>query len=117
MKERRSQVTNELQKMEKGRRSGQVAQNLDKGQWFEVQSVQDLDVGEENISAYCTLPVKSRKGGNWRQSFANPERFKKPGRSTKAEIANRLEGRYPLSLDGKIRRHTLSRSMKKRSRL
>ncbi|KAG2698787.1 hypothetical protein I3760_07G164800, partial [Carya illinoinensis] len=32
MKERRSQVTNELQKMEKGRRSGQVAQNLDKGQ-------------------------------------------------------------------------------------
>ncbi|XP_035551636.1 rho GTPase-activating protein REN1-like isoform X1 [Juglans regia] len=63
MKERRSQVTNELQKMEKGRRSGQVAQNLDKGQGFEVQSVPDLDVGEEAF-AYCTLPVKSHKGGN-----------------------------------------------------
>lgn len=63
MKERRSQVTNELQKMEKARRSGQVAQNLDKGQGFEVQSVPDLDVGEEAF-AYCTLPVKSHKGGN-----------------------------------------------------
>lgn len=92
LKERRSQITNELQNMDKGRESGLFVQNLEKGrggepgvslqnpekvQGFEAQSVQYPDIGEEGLN-YCTLPFNpSKRVGTEGQSFANPERFRK----------------------------------------
>jgi hypothetical protein len=89
LKERRSQLANELQNMDKGQGSAQLVQNLEKGrgseprqslqnpdkvQGIEVQSVQNPDIGEQ--FDYCTLPGNFGVGTKG-QSFANPESFRK----------------------------------------
>lgn len=54
--------------MDKGQGSGQLVQNLDKIQGFEVQSVQNPDIGEG--LDYCTLPANPhRKVGTEGQSI------------------------------------------------
>ncbi|XP_062164103.1 rho GTPase-activating protein REN1 isoform X2 [Alnus glutinosa] len=60
LKERRSQLANELQNMDKGPGSAQPVQNPD--------MVEKLD--------YCTLPVNFGAGTKG-QSFGNPEKFRK----------------------------------------
>ncbi|KAF5461991.1 hypothetical protein F2P56_018041 [Juglans regia] len=68
LKERRSQIANELHVMDKGQGSGQLVQNLDKNQGFEVQSVQNPDISEG--LDYCTLPANPhRKVGTEGQSI------------------------------------------------
>ncbi|KAG2692487.1 hypothetical protein I3843_08G055300 [Carya illinoinensis] len=68
LKERRSQIANELHVMDKGQGSGQPVQNLDKNQGFEVQSVPNPDT-DEGLD-YCTLPVNPhRKVGTEGQSI------------------------------------------------
>ncbi|KAE8056965.1 hypothetical protein FH972_013693 [Carpinus fangiana] len=89
LKERRSQLANELQDMDRGQGSAQPVQNLEKGrgsetrqslqnldkvQGIEVQSVQNPDKGEQGD--YCTLPMNFGVGSKG-QSFANPEKFRK----------------------------------------
>uniref|UniRef100_A0A2N9FKR3 Rho-GAP domain-containing protein n=1 Tax=Fagus sylvatica TaxID=28930 RepID=A0A2N9FKR3_FAGSY len=107
LKERRSQIANELQNMDKSRGSGHVVQNLekgrgsephqllpnlDKGQASEVprQLLPNLDKGQasevqyvQNLDIdegldYCTLLTNSDKRvGSEGQSLENPERFRK----------------------------------------
>lgn len=70
LKERRSQISNDLQNTDRGRGPGQLNQNPDKGQGSEVQCVQEPGIGE---AEYCVVVLNSDKGvGSEGQSLQNP---------------------------------------------
>ncbi|XP_075649052.1 rho GTPase-activating protein REN1 isoform X3 [Castanea sativa] len=107
LKERRSQITNELQHMDKSQGSGRGLEprhsrqpNLDKAKASEVQYVQSPDIGGE--LDYCALPPNLYKGvGAEGQSPENPERHRKSDSQSprKADRGNRLEGQHPHKPD------------------
>ena len=107
LKERRSQITNELQHMDKSQGSGRGLEprhsrqpNLDKAKASEVQYVQSPDMGGE--LDYCALPPNFYKGvGAEGQSPENPERHRKSDSQSpqKADRGNRLEGQHPHKPD------------------
>ncbi|KAM3682455.1 hypothetical protein ACJW31_12G074500 [Castanea mollissima] len=107
LKERRSQITNELQHMDKSQGSSRGLEprhsrqpNLDKAKASEVQYVQSPDIGGE--LDYCALPPNLYKGvGAEGQSPENPERHRKSDSQSprKADRGNRLEGQHPHKPD------------------
>ncbi|XP_024028811.1 rho GTPase-activating protein REN1 [Morus notabilis] len=85
LKERRSQIANELQNMDKGRGSSQILQNLETDWGFsqnaeknlgsEVQASQDLEKGREADN--FEFQILDRGAGMEGQSFQHPERLRK----------------------------------------
>lgn len=85
LKERRSQIANELQNMDKGRGSSQILQNLEtdrgfsqnaeKNQGSEVQASQDLEKSREADN--FEFQILNGGAGMEGQSFQNPERLRK----------------------------------------
>ncbi|CAK9163605.1 unnamed protein product [Ilex paraguariensis] len=92
LKERRTQIANELQNMDKGRNSGQSVQNLARGKGSEVQS---LEKGSGLDS--CLLPQNPGKGMAEGQSIQNLD---KGGRSEGIQVSNLDRGKSEFSQCG-----------------
>ncbi|GAV66818.1 PH domain-containing protein/RhoGAP domain-containing protein/Lzipper-MIP1 domain-containing protein [Cephalotus follicularis] len=101
LKERRSQITNELQNMDKGRGSGQAGPIPDKGRGSEPGQLQKPDKSQAlDGQAGHSLQNSDRGGGIEGQSLPNSERFRKA--ESHASIQGPDEGskgQYPHIFD------------------
>lgn len=119
LKERRTQIANELQTMDKGRGSGQASrgqdkgrgsesqQNLDKSQGSELQSSSQSEKGREPDSSQ-SLPNQEKGAGMEGQSMQNLEKSRKSNmHSTQnTDGGKSSEGSRPQTLDrGKSEGH------------
>lgn len=103
LKERRSQIANELQNMDRGRGSCQPVQNLEKGRESlqEFQTLQNAEKGRETDCSHLFQNLDGGEVGSEGQSFQNPEKLRKSESHSLnyADRGKRSEGQNPHSLD------------------
>lgn len=113
LKERRSQIANELQNMDRGRVSSQPFENLDKGRGLEAQrALQNLDETQGSDVQSMRNPETSRLANNLQSiqdsdKRAGTDNTSQP-RKSEADKGTRIVGQSQTTLDrGRSENHLI----------